>query len=81
MKILDHQRLNEKLQRINDEKTRYLLQATHQLKAPFAAIQSYTDIMLGGFTGPLPDKSVAEIDAQHKKMIEHVNILHDAVQA
>jgi len=25
--------------------------------------------------------NVAEIDAQHKKMIEHVNILHDAVQA
>lgn len=57
MKILDHQRLNEKLQRINDEKTRYLLQATHQLKAPFAAIQSYTDILLGGFTGPIAEKT------------------------
>jgi len=57
MKILDHERLNEKLQRVNDEKTRYLLQATHQLKAPFAAIQSYTDIILGGYTGELPEMS------------------------
>jgi len=57
MKILEHQRLNETLQRINDEKTRYLLQATHQLKAPFAAIQSYTDIILGGFTGKIPEKT------------------------
>lgn len=57
MKILEHQRLNEKLQRINDEKTRYLLQATHQLKAPFAAIQSYTDIIIGGFTGKIPAKT------------------------
>ena len=57
IKIIDYQRLNDKLQRINDEKTRYLLQATHQLKAPFAAIQSYTDIILGGFTGLIPEKT------------------------
>jgi len=30
------------------------LQSTHQLKAPFAAIQSYTDIILQGFTGDIP---------------------------
>lgn len=43
--------LNQKLQQINNEKTKYLLQATHQLKAPFAAIQSYVDIILDGYTG------------------------------
>jgi len=57
LKIREHERLNEKLQRVNDEKTRYLLQATHQLKAPFAAIQSYTDIILGGYTGDLSPQS------------------------
>ena len=46
-------KLNEKLQEINDTKTKYLLQATHQLKAPFAAIQSYVDVMLQGFAGQL----------------------------
>lgn len=45
------EQLNQKLQQINNEKTKYLLQATHQLKAPFAAIQSYVDIILNGYTG------------------------------
>lgn len=45
------EQLNQKLQQINNEKTKYLLQATHQLKAPFAAIQSYVDIILDGYTG------------------------------
>ena len=44
---------NEKLEQINNEKTRYLMHATHQLKAPFAAIQSYTDILLDGYGGTL----------------------------
>lgn len=56
-KILDYERLNEKLLKINDEKTRYLLQATHQLKAPFAAIQSYTDIILEGYAGDVSEET------------------------
>jgi signal transduction histidine kinase len=58
-KIQEYEILNEKLQQINNEKTRYLLQATHQLKAPFAAIQSYVDIMMQGFTGPIPEQTMA----------------------
>ncbi|MBI9097082.1 MAG: hypothetical protein JEY91_01330 [Spirochaetaceae bacterium] len=48
--------LNDKLQEINNEKTKYLLNATHQLKAPFAAIQSYVDILIEGYTDNLSDK-------------------------
>jgi len=56
-KILEYERLNQELLRINNEKTRYLLQATHQLKAPFAAIQSYVDIILDGYTGEIADQT------------------------
>ncbi len=48
---------NEKLQQINNEKTRYLMHSTHQLKAPFAAIQSYTDLLLDGYAGSLEPKT------------------------
>ena len=48
---------NEKLQQINNEKTRYLMHATHQLKAPFAAIQSYTDLILEGYTGKIEPRT------------------------
>ena len=52
-RVYEIEKLNEKLQQINDAKTKYLLQATHQLKAPFAAIQSYVDVLLQGFAGQI----------------------------
>ena len=55
--ILNYQTLTEKLQEINDEKTKYLVNATHQLKAPFAAIQSYADILLAGYADDLSVKA------------------------
>ncbi|OQA20769.1 MAG: Sensor histidine kinase YycG [Actinobacteria bacterium ADurb.Bin346] len=51
--MLEYEKLSHKLQEMNEEKTKYLLYATHQLKAPFAAIQSYVDIMLEGYAGQL----------------------------
>ena len=55
--ILQYEELNRELEKLNEEKTRYILQATHQLKAPFAAIQSYTDILIEGYTGEIPEAS------------------------
>ncbi len=57
--VFNYQMLNEKLQEINSEKTKYLVNATHQLKAPFAAIQSYTDILQAGYADDLSDKVIA----------------------
>ncbi len=48
---------NETLEQINNEKTRYLMHATHQLKAPFAAIQSYIDVLLEGYAGALEPRA------------------------
>lgn len=56
-RLYEIEKLNEKLQQINDAKTKYLLQATHQLKAPFAAIQSYVDVLLQGFAGQLTNQT------------------------
>jgi signal transduction histidine kinase len=55
-KIKETEELNHILQKINDEKTSYLLKATHQLKAPFAAIQSYAELLIEGYCGPLSDE-------------------------
>lgn len=67
---------NAKLQQINDEKTRYLMHATHQLKAPFAAIQSYADIILGGYTGEVPARTREIV----KKIHERCVLLGDAIK-
>jgi len=56
------QKLNEKLQQINNEKTKYLLNATHQLKAPFAAIQSYVDILIEGYADHISEKVLSVLE-------------------
>lgn len=43
--------LYEQQREINEEKSRYLIHTTHQLKAPFAAIQNYVDLILEGYAG------------------------------
>jgi signal transduction histidine kinase len=55
--IMGYEALTRQLARVNDEKTRYLTHATHQLKAPFAAIQSYVDVILEGYTGEIPERT------------------------
>jgi len=55
--MLEYEKINQKFQDLNNEKTKYLLYATHQLKAPFAAIQSYVDIILDGYAGQISQKT------------------------
>ncbi len=55
-KVNELAELNKKLHDINNEKTKYLVNATHQLKAPFAAIQSYSELLLNGYAEDLSEK-------------------------
>jgi signal transduction histidine kinase len=58
----DLQKANEELVRLDRLKTRFLAMASHDLKTPLAAVQSYLQVMLGGFVG--------ELDDQHRHMLE-----------
>lgn len=56
---LRERELQEKIQEMLDlarEKNRYLLVTTHELKAPFAAIQSYANVALEGYAGEISEK-------------------------
>jgi signal transduction histidine kinase len=75
-KIYEFERLNEKLQQINNEKTKYLMHATHQLKAPFAAIQSYADLILEGYAGRTPKPTLDIVI----KIRERCNLLSDSIK-
>ncbi len=48
---------NERLIAAQLERSRHMLATTHQLKAPFAAIHSNAQLMLGGYCGELPDEA------------------------
>ena len=47
--------VNRRLVAATEERARYMLHTTHQLKAPFAAIHANTQLLLGGYCGPVPD--------------------------
>jgi signal transduction histidine kinase len=48
---------HQKLLKLDKEKTQATIIATHELKAPFAAIKSYIYSLRDGYCGPLPDKA------------------------
>ncbi len=52
---------NRRLMAATDERARHMLQTTHQLKAPFAAIHANTQVLLGGYCGKLPDEALQVI--------------------
>ena len=43
--------------RANSDKARYLRQASHQVKSPLASIETYVGVVLGGYTGEIPDRT------------------------
>ena len=45
---------NRRLVASSEDRARHMLQTTHQLKAPFAAIHAQTQLLEGGFCGELP---------------------------
>ncbi len=55
---LDLARANQRLMEAQEERTRHMLQTTHQLKAPFAAIHANTQLLLKGHCGILPDPAL-----------------------
>lgn len=49
---------NRRLAASSEERANHMLQTTHQLKAPFAAIHAMTQVLLGGYAGTLPAPAV-----------------------
>lgn len=66
--------------RMDREKTQATLRATHELKAPFAAIKSHVYTLRDGYCGELPEKArkvVSRIGARCDQLIEKItDIIH-----
>ncbi len=60
------QRANEELVRLDRLKTYFLAMASHDLKTPLAAVQSYLQVLLGGFVG--------DLEAEHRRMLERCSV-------
>jgi signal transduction histidine kinase len=53
---------NRRLLAATEERAQHMIRTTHQLKAPFAAIHANTQLLLGGYCGPIPPAAVAVIE-------------------
>jgi signal transduction histidine kinase len=53
---------NRRLEASSLERACHMLQTTHQLKAPFAAIHANTQLLLGGYSGTLSDEARSIIE-------------------
>lgn len=67
---------NQRLQASVEERTRHLLQTTHQLKSPFAAVHAHLQLLLGGYCGPLPDRAMRVVG----KLLERCQGLSQQIQ-
>ena len=54
-------------QRANIEKARYLRQASHQVKSPLSSIQTYVNVILGGYTGEIPERTRDIVEKIHSR--------------
>jgi len=68
---------NRRLLAATDERARHMLQTTHQLKAPFAAIHANTQLLQGGFCGQIPDDALQVIG----KIGDRCNMLSREIKA
>ena len=68
---------NRRLLAATDERARHMLQTTHQLKAPFAAIHANTQVLLGGFCGKIPDDAQQVIG----KIADRCDMLSQEIKA
>lgn len=53
--------------RENAEKARYLRQASHQIKSPLSSIQSSVNVILGGYTGEIPERTREVMEKIHAR--------------
>ncbi|MBN2242611.1 MAG: HAMP domain-containing histidine kinase [Acidobacteria bacterium] len=70
---------HQMLIRIDREKTQSTLLATHELKAPFAAIKSYVYTLRDGYCGELPEKARAVVTRIGKRCDQITDRITDII--
>lgn len=69
---------NQKLQELDQAKTRFLLTVTHELRAPVAAIQSFLDLILQGYVEPERVNDV--LQRSRNRTAELLDLIADLLQ-
>jgi len=60
--------LDEAVARAPVEMACYVRQASHQIKTPLSAVQSYVNVILGGYTGEIPERTREIVEKIHSRI-------------
>jgi two-component system phosphate regulon sensor histidine kinase PhoR len=67
--------LNVQLQRMDAERTRFMVLVTHELRAPIATIYSSLELVRGGYTSPVETADM--LDRAQKRASELLDLIRD----
>ena len=62
------------------EKQKYVLAVVHEVKSPIAAIVSYLNLMIGGLTGEINDKSKDILLKMKRRSEEAISLTNDIIE-
>jgi len=72
---------NKKLLELDRLRTHFLAMASHDLKAPLAAVQSYLQVILGGFVGEVNDAQRDMLERSSVRIEELLKLINDLLDA
>jgi signal transduction histidine kinase len=69
----------EKLQKAEEIKQRYTIGIVHEIKSPLSSVQSFHDIVLDGYTGPVNPQVKEKLIRAKARTEEAINIINDVL--
>ena len=69
-----------KLNKAEEEKQKYIIGVVHELKSPIAAVQSYIDLILQNYLGPLSEKVEQKLRSARERSDEAIEMINDILK-
>jgi len=69
-----------KLKSAEIEKQKYIMGVVHEIKTPLAAVQSYLDLILQKFLGPLNEKIEEKLKRSRARSLEAIALIDDVLK-
>ena len=70
----------DKINQLERDKERYIINIIHEIKTPLTAVQSYLDVVLDKITGPLNDKVEEKLRRAKTRSIEAFELINNILK-
>lgn len=70
----------DKLQEAEIQKEHYMMGVVHEIKSPISAVQSYLDVLLQNYAGPLSPQIEEKLKRTHKRAEEAIQMINTVLK-